>query len=223
VRWRLKPGIGPVRAVQRYAAHAPDGTRLLQIGKAAGGVSESYTASPLCLGYCLSEGERRELWLGLRFSTALCLALVVTGLALGSPALVFLLSGVGAIAGFTSRHPFDHLWNHGVRSTTPPSTSSSQTASSTSCPTKAPCSTRSTAFCGPAARLQIARISGGSGNDRLKGGSGNDRISGGPGRDRISGGPGNDRLKGGSGNDRISGGPGRDRISGGPGKNQIKQ
>ncbi len=66
-------------------------------------------------GYCLSEGERRELWLGLRFSTALCLALVVTGLALGSPALVFLLSGVGAIAGFTSRHPFDHLWNHGVR------------------------------------------------------------------------------------------------------------
>jgi CO dehydrogenase maturation factor len=32
-RWRLKPGIGPVRAVQRYATDAPDGVRLLQIGK----------------------------------------------------------------------------------------------------------------------------------------------------------------------------------------------
>ena len=32
-RWRLKPGIGPVRAVQRYAIEAPDGIRLLQCGK----------------------------------------------------------------------------------------------------------------------------------------------------------------------------------------------
>ncbi len=32
-RWRLKPGIGPARAVQRYATDAPDGIRLLQIGK----------------------------------------------------------------------------------------------------------------------------------------------------------------------------------------------
>ena len=32
-RWRLKPGIGPVRAIQRYATEAPDGVRLLQIGK----------------------------------------------------------------------------------------------------------------------------------------------------------------------------------------------
>jgi len=32
-RWRLKPGIGPVRAVQRFSTAAPDGVRLLQIGK----------------------------------------------------------------------------------------------------------------------------------------------------------------------------------------------
>ncbi len=32
-RWRLKKGIGPVRAVQRYATEAPDGIRLLQAGK----------------------------------------------------------------------------------------------------------------------------------------------------------------------------------------------
>ena len=32
-RWRLRKGIGPVRAVQRYATRAPDGVRLLQCGK----------------------------------------------------------------------------------------------------------------------------------------------------------------------------------------------
>ena len=32
-RWRLRRGIGPVRAVQRYALEAPDGIRLLQSGK----------------------------------------------------------------------------------------------------------------------------------------------------------------------------------------------
>ena len=32
-RWQLKSGVGPVRAVQRYATDAPDGVRLLQIGK----------------------------------------------------------------------------------------------------------------------------------------------------------------------------------------------
>jgi hypothetical protein len=66
-------------------------------------------------GYCLSDAERRRLWLGLRFSTGLCLALVVTGLALQSAALLLALVPVGAIAGFTARHPFDYLWNHGLR------------------------------------------------------------------------------------------------------------
>ncbi|MDQ3607349.1 MAG: hypothetical protein M3459_00375 [Actinomycetota bacterium] len=32
-RWRLKKGIGPVRAVKRYATDAPGGIRLLQCGK----------------------------------------------------------------------------------------------------------------------------------------------------------------------------------------------
>ena len=66
-------------------------------------------------GYCLSDAERRELWLGLRFSTGACLVLVVTALALESPVMVFVLSGVGLVAGFTARHPFDYVWNHGVR------------------------------------------------------------------------------------------------------------
>lgn len=32
-RWRLRRGIGPVRAVQRFSITAPDGVRLLQAGK----------------------------------------------------------------------------------------------------------------------------------------------------------------------------------------------
>jgi Domain of unknown function (DUF4395) len=66
-------------------------------------------------GYCLTDDERRELWLGLRFSTGLCLALVVTALVLESAPMVFVLSGIGLIAGLTERHPFDHVWNYLVR------------------------------------------------------------------------------------------------------------
>ena len=66
-------------------------------------------------GYCLSDAERRELAVGLRFSTGLCLALVVVALAFESAAMVFALSAIGVVAGFTARHPFDHLWNHGAR------------------------------------------------------------------------------------------------------------
>jgi Domain of unknown function (DUF4395) len=66
-------------------------------------------------GYCLTDAERRGLWHGLRFSTGLCLGLVITALALESAVMLFVLSGVGLIAGFTRRHPFDHLWNHGLR------------------------------------------------------------------------------------------------------------
>jgi hypothetical protein len=66
-------------------------------------------------GYCLSESERGELWLGVRFSTGLCLSLVLIALALESPAVIFALSGIGVVAGFSSRHPFDHVWNRAVR------------------------------------------------------------------------------------------------------------
>ena len=64
-------------------------------------------------GYCLDDDERRRLAVALRFSTGTCLLL--TALALESPAMIFALTGVGLIAGLTSRHPFDVVWNHGVR------------------------------------------------------------------------------------------------------------
>lgn len=66
-------------------------------------------------GYCLSDAEHRDLWLGVRFSTGLCLALVVAGLVLESATVILALVPIGALAGFTARHPFDHVWNHGVR------------------------------------------------------------------------------------------------------------
>jgi hypothetical protein len=66
-------------------------------------------------GYCLTAAQRRELGVALRFSTGLCLALVVTALALESPAMVFVLSAIGLAAGFAPRHPFDLIWNHAVR------------------------------------------------------------------------------------------------------------
>lgn len=65
-------------------------------------------------GYCLISDQARELRMGLRFPTTLCLALVVTALALQSALMVALLVPVGLIAGWTSRHLFDYIWNHGV-------------------------------------------------------------------------------------------------------------
>jgi len=66
-------------------------------------------------GYCLSADESHALRWGLRFPTALCLALVVTGLALQSAVLILALVPIGAVAGWTRRHPFDLIWYHGLR------------------------------------------------------------------------------------------------------------
>ena len=66
-------------------------------------------------GYRLSAGQSRALRLGLRLPTALCLALVVAALALESAVLILALVPIGAVAGWTARHPFDLVWNRGLR------------------------------------------------------------------------------------------------------------
>jgi hypothetical protein len=66
-------------------------------------------------GYCLTAERSRALRFGLRFPTALCLAIVIAGLALQSAVLILALVPIGAVAGWTPRHPFDPLWNHGLR------------------------------------------------------------------------------------------------------------
>ena len=78
--------------------------------------SETWVDSNLAVqGYCLTAEESRALRVGLRFPTALCLALVVIGLALQSAVLILALVPIGAVAGWTPRHPFDLVWNHGLR------------------------------------------------------------------------------------------------------------
>lgn len=47
VGWRLKPGIGPVTAVRRYAREGPDGVLLLQVGKAGHDGMDGFTNSTL--------------------------------------------------------------------------------------------------------------------------------------------------------------------------------
>jgi len=71
-------------------------------------------------GYCLTEAQKRELAVGLRFSTGLCLALVVTGLVLQSAVIILALVPIGAVAGWTARHPFDYIWNAIARPPLPP-------------------------------------------------------------------------------------------------------
>jgi hypothetical protein len=66
-------------------------------------------------GYCLTSEESHALRWGLRFPPALCLGFVVTGLALQSAVLIFALVPIGAVAGWSRRHPFDLIWNHGLR------------------------------------------------------------------------------------------------------------
>jgi hypothetical protein len=66
-------------------------------------------------GYQLSAEQRRALRVGVRLPTALCLALVLIGLVTQSALLVFALVPIGAVAGWTPRHPFDAVWNHGLR------------------------------------------------------------------------------------------------------------
>ena len=91
------------------------GLKPTRIGAHSRGPGYWMRANLTTQGYCLTDGERRELWLGLRFSTGVCLLLVATALALESPAMIFALSGVGLVAGVTARHPLDYLWNSGVR------------------------------------------------------------------------------------------------------------
>jgi hypothetical protein len=79
-------------------------------------VSASWTEANLEVqGYCLTADEARALRWGLRFPTALCLALVVTGLALQSAVLILAMVPIGVAAGWSDRHPFDLIWNHGLR------------------------------------------------------------------------------------------------------------
>lgn len=81
-------------------------------------MSRRMTTNLATQGYRLSEQQSHDLRIGLRFPTALCLALVIAGLALQSAALILALVPIGAVAGWSRRHPFDLIWNHFLRKLT---------------------------------------------------------------------------------------------------------
>jgi hypothetical protein len=64
----------------------------------------------------LSDGERRELWLGLRFAPIMCFAGVAVGTVLGSPAILLALAATALLGGFvTAKHPFDWVYDATLR------------------------------------------------------------------------------------------------------------
>ena len=64
----------------------------------------------------LSDGERRSLWLGLRFSPLLCLTGIALGVVLASPALLLAMAVTAGVGGFlTAKHPFDYVYDAALR------------------------------------------------------------------------------------------------------------
>jgi hypothetical protein len=64
----------------------------------------------------LSDRERRGLWLGLRFSPALCFAGIALGTALASPVLLLAMAATALTGGFvTPKHPFDYVYDAALR------------------------------------------------------------------------------------------------------------
>ena len=64
----------------------------------------------------LNDGERRSLWLGLRFSPSLCLLGIALGTALASPPLLLAMAVAAGVGGFiTPKHPFDYVYDVALR------------------------------------------------------------------------------------------------------------
>lgn len=94
----------------RGAKQAVDGR-----ADAARRVSEWVAGNLAIQGYHLDAEERSRLRVGLRFATGSCVPLVAAALLLESPVLLLALAGIAAVAGLSRWHPFDLLWNHGIR------------------------------------------------------------------------------------------------------------
>jgi hypothetical protein len=64
----------------------------------------------------LHDEERRGLWLGLRFSPALCFAGIALGTILASPVLLLAMAATAGVGGFvTAKHPFDYVYDAALR------------------------------------------------------------------------------------------------------------
>jgi Domain of unknown function (DUF4395) len=68
-------------------------------------------------GYgALSDEDRKDLWLGIRFAPMLCFAGIALGVVLASPVLLAAMAATAAVGGFlTPKHPFDYLYDVALR------------------------------------------------------------------------------------------------------------
>ncbi|HXR30314.1 MAG TPA: DUF4395 domain-containing protein [Solirubrobacterales bacterium] len=68
-------------------------------------------------GYgALSNEERKSLWLGIRFSPALCFAGIAIGVVLASPVVLLAMAATAFVGGFlTPKHPFDYIYDLALR------------------------------------------------------------------------------------------------------------
>ena len=67
-------------------------------------------------GFCgLSDQQIREFDGWLRFSPAVCLLWVAVGVVTGSPLILILLVPFALTGGLWDRHPFDLIYDHGLR------------------------------------------------------------------------------------------------------------
>lgn len=66
-------------------------------------------------GYSCADPAFAEVVPWVRFSPALCTTWIVIGTALASPVVLALLVPFAAVGAVHDRHPFDYLYNHGVR------------------------------------------------------------------------------------------------------------
>lgn len=64
-------------------------------------------------GYsALDAGERKQLWLGLRFAPLLCLTGIALGTILASPVLLLVMAATAFAGGFLMpKHPFDYAYD----------------------------------------------------------------------------------------------------------------
>jgi len=67
-------------------------------------------------GFCgLDDATYSQINYPLRLAPAICMLWAATGTALGSPTILWALVPFGALGALLSGHPFDVLYNHGLR------------------------------------------------------------------------------------------------------------
>lgn len=64
---------------------------------------------------CLTNDEVGDLNLWFRFAPGICLVWVAAGVLLGSPTILFALLPFALLGGILTGHPFDVVYNHGIR------------------------------------------------------------------------------------------------------------